>query len=83
MNFCCYLCSFGNSYPYAKDYYDAIVNKTMFISLSKVMDLQRNDFIVAKYFGNATSTGHSMIVISAPQVIIAKKPFLTGAFDYV
>ena len=50
----------------------------MFIALSKVTDLQRNDFIVAKFFDITTSTGHSMIVVSAPQAITAKNPLLAG-----
>jgi hypothetical protein len=72
----------GVTRPLAEHYYNEIVTKDHFRPIKTVSEIQQGDFVAIKYSGNATNTGHCMLVAAAPTLRSATDPLVAGTTQY-
>jgi len=73
---------FGSTSPSAAQYHDAIQAQNGFGLLNHVQDITTGDILAIKYPDGSSSTGHVMLVRTAPQEMTAKAPIITGTRQY-
>ena len=72
----------GSSSPHAATYYNEIITHDHFSQITQVSQVMQNDIIALQYPAGSSSTGHIMIVASAPVLRTASAPLVTGTTQY-